>query len=247
MSGKQRVELQPRDYRILRHVARYRLTIREALRRHILGGTDPGSLLQRLRRGGYLKERTGNEGFPERVSYYQLTEAGASAVGASPNFSKRIGARVLHECLALLWVGCLEPRRRVRLVRPEVERLLAAELSPPLKAYPHCLDLGGKRRVLLQAYVPKPGANPNGVVQGVEKRLRKSRTQPDLAFPMREKDYGVLVLVDERPVIKGIKARLGKRGILQDNHVVVAFAPSPSNIARVLRELRTNSEGESAA
>src|SRR5262245_34113663 len=149
-----------RDALILEHIGRYRLTLREVLR-VAFAIANPGNVLQRLRNAGLVRERTG---LPGRLSYYQLTEAGAGD-GIPLERTKPLGERALGYHLAVLTFCFFGRDRRRRLERYELEHLFGAE-TPLVDQVAYCLDPEGVTpRRLWRIYAPGPRTTSGKVLK----------------------------------------------------------------------------------
>ena len=99
----------PQRLAILRHVARYGITLRPVLDRLFYGNRDGASAEQvaYLKREGLIhvvENAIGEVHTPQtRYSYYYLTTAGARQLGASPYVTRKRGGLALARNLAFLW------------------------------------------------------------------------------------------------------------------------------------------------
>lgn len=234
-------EHEERNLRVLRHIGRYRLTLRETLSRLFLDGREAGNLVQHLRAEGLVRARSrrDGEGLPKGISYYQLTAKGTRAAGFKDESRARPLAQAeLHKALSVLWFCCMRKQRRDRLEGDELARLFGLEELPaPLRGHPHCRDLNWKHPVLHQAYVPSPSALLENVARGVSRRINKARAEPCLQSLLANRSYGILVLIDEPGRRKAIKERLGQLHLHEAARVTLAQAPSPQTLADALSTL----------
>lgn len=111
------MQITERDTDILRHVARYRLTTSEVLRRQYFPTAKPGGEKNVLRRltGDYLQARPL---YGKRV-YYQLTAAAARTLGESEEHSLPHGPQALVRLYGTLAFCCLGARARMVFTRAE--------------------------------------------------------------------------------------------------------------------------------
>ena len=234
----------PRERKVLRHIGRYKITLRAALSHLFLEGRDPGNLVQALKDKKLILERSrakGN-GMPNGVSFYQLTAQGALAAGYEKERARELSNDIdPHESLAVLWSCCMNDRaRRDRLEVSELRKLFAADQLPtPLWRHPCCRDQRGERPVLLQAYVPGLNTLLENRVRGVLRRLKAAKRVEGLAALMDSRSFGLLVLVDEPARRRALRDRIGKLGIQRWARVSIELAPSPCNAAPMLREWRS--------
>ncbi len=113
------IRLEERDFDILRHVGRYKLTVVEALER--MPFFDQGSphaakeALRRLRNGGYLKSET----LYRTRRYYHLTRAAANVLDEHPSLANPLTEEPKVRAFAMLSYCCL--------CEPTQEKLTLAE------------------------------------------------------------------------------------------------------------------------
>ncbi|MDZ4686581.1 MAG: hypothetical protein SH850_16040 [Planctomycetaceae bacterium] len=118
--------LQERDYEILEHVRRYRLTTPEVLHQLFFDDSDRNAVTKvtsRLCLHEFLKSHPLYAGY----SYYSLGRRGAKVVGLSPIKAGPLGPQAKYREYGTLAFCCRQPVRR--------ERLLASEF---LKRHPDC-------------------------------------------------------------------------------------------------------------
>ena len=124
--------LTERDEEILKHVARYRLTTTEALRRLFFPDAKPGGEKNVLRRltGEYLQPQPL---YGKRV-YYQLTPAAAKTLGETEESATPFGPQALVRLYGVLAFCCLG-----KTVRPVFTR---TEFIQAFSQFADLLDLG---------------------------------------------------------------------------------------------------------
>jgi hypothetical protein len=126
------MQITERDEDILRHVARYRLTTSEVLRRLYFASAKPGGEKNVLRRltGDYLQPRPL---YGKRV-YYQLTPAAAMTLGESEESAAPLGPQALVRLYGTLAFCCLG-----KTLKPVFTR---AEFLQAFPGFADRLDLG---------------------------------------------------------------------------------------------------------
>jgi hypothetical protein len=118
--------LQDRDYEILAHVRRYRLTTPEVLHRLFFDDSDRNAVTKvtsRLCLHDFLQSHPLYAGF----TYFSLGRRGAKVVGLSPTKAGPLGPQAKYREYGTLAFCCLQPTPR--------ERMLAADF---LKQHPDC-------------------------------------------------------------------------------------------------------------
>lgn len=219
-----------RDAAILEHIGRYRLTLRDVLR-DVFTIKHPGNVLQRLRAAGLITER---RGLPGRLSYYQLTEAGAGE-GIPLERTKPIGERALGYHLAVLGFCLFGPVRRTRLERYELEHLVGSDM-PLVDQVAYCLDPAASRpRRLWRIYAPGPRTSPVRVVKALRAEMHALADRSAvLRAWMEHRRFAWTVAVDSAPRLLAIKKALGPSKLLETAHVDVLEVVSLRTIAATL-------------
>jgi hypothetical protein len=222
--------LTERDQAVLAHIGRYRVTLREVLRR-VFNLPSPGNLTQRLRAQGYIRERRTLEG---RLSYYQLTEAGA--LDRVPlDRAKAFKPRALAQHLAVLCYCHLDGVRRERLEEAELDELHGA-VTPSARHVPYCLELGPDRRRLYRVFVPGPNIQPLRFVKSLRAACHTSRSAAgDLPRALAARAFGFAVLADTAPRQVALRDAIRASRLLEQAHIVVHHAPGPTTIMSYLR------------
>jgi len=246
------MQLPPRYQAVLRHVARYRLTLRAVIGKLLLPATGepPPSLLEERRsQGGNVLVRLTSYGllnhhhhkskeFPPlagNVPYFTLTPAGAKAVGAPADRAEELGkmlfgTEALETHLATLWFACMQREQRHRLEPAEM-----ASLFGPQKFFenvPHCLahDSDGYR--IYRIYV----ASTN--IAGAIGNLRKQAAgllDREVIRDWLPSDYGICVLAAEERMCLDLQHALERSELHDQVHCQVSLAPSTATLRDALR------------
>jgi hypothetical protein len=127
-----------RDRQIVEHVARYRLTTVEVLRRIVIRGLSANAvskIANRLCDSGLLQKFT----LLHPTRYYLLGELGAKSLGIGTHRTIPLGPQSLPMEYAVLAYSALSKQPRKRLTSSEV-RTLCPWLPAALVESPHCLD-----------------------------------------------------------------------------------------------------------
>jgi hypothetical protein len=227
------------DEAILNHIGRYRLTLREVLA-DAFGLKHPGNILQRLRDAGLIVERRGTDdcGLPGRVSYYQLTAAGACDRVSSER-ARPMKPEALRQHLAVLWYCHFGTSPAVRLEESQMQDLFGA-VAPNARQVAYCLgdDAGTKR--LLRVHVPGEAVPAARVVKTVHAIVSElARTDGEVASWVAAQTLGVLVLADSPERTALIEAAVTASELRRIAHVAVAAAATPRTLLRLLTARRT--------
>ena len=225
----------PRDEQILRHVARHRLTIRPVLQRLFFKSPDAaGNVVARLLKAGLLESSK----FPDGFSYYQLTEAGARAIGLSepPRVRDEHSA---HAALAALWFCSMDESPRLLLTGAEEQELLGVNAPGAM----HCIQPAGEWSVLHELYIPGPGTSEDNVVDRLKKRVEERRKDRLLRDWIASRNLGFAVLVDKEDRRKTLKNRIGKAELRRFTSIVVELAPGPATLRAFLHDRNGRNSG----
>lgn len=202
------MDLTDRQQGILRHLARYEITLRPVLDRLFYDGRRDGCEpdLQALSQQGYLASQA--NAIPEPTdpstlySYYHLTRKACRAIGASESRCRNKGGESLSRALAFLWFCVMKDRRRHRLETRELADIFGvdstfhlvrgAPAALKLHGY-HCLDQepSGRFRVL-NLYATK--TSPTETLRELRKRIEEVRQVEVLEQALEAHEYGFAVL-----------------------------------------------------
>jgi hypothetical protein len=138
--NKMKPRLRGRHRKVLEHVARYRMTIIEALCRTVLPGLSPNAvskIVNRLCRSGHLKKYT----LLHPVKYFVLDKVGVNLLGAAMRAkgTTPLGPQSLPTEYAILVYATLGKRPRIRQTTAEV-LAQCPWLETALAESPHCKD-----------------------------------------------------------------------------------------------------------
>ena len=227
--------MEPRDKKILRHVARYRVTLRRVLdERFFPSSSGCGNVLARLLRTHYLLARPG---LPRRLRYYQLSAKGAGVVGAPQSRTAPFGAQALREALAILWHCNLATQptgvvRRRRLEVSELERLTKASMGSGPS--PHLLEEAEGHR-LFRVTVPSPSTKASSIVRGASIWMERTKRKAELRPWLESGAYAFLILADSG---REQEIRAATQRARLPFTALVSSVPSPTSIGEALHEHR---------
>lgn len=228
-----------RDVAILDHIGRYRLTLRDVLV-EAFALENPGNVLQRLRDAGLIVER---RGLPGRVSYYQLTAAGACD-RVSPERARPMKPDALRTHLAVLWHCHFGQHPAVRLEEPQLRDLFGPQ-APPGKQVAYCLADYGDRKRVLRVLVPGdavPAARVAKTVAAV--RLDLARAGGDVAAWTLAGALGILVLADSPERAARLERAVAETDVSYNTFVAVEPAATPGTLLRFLTDRRRDYRGD---
>lgn len=177
-----------RDDRILRHIARYRVSTREAISKRFFEGGNPGNVIQRLLREGRIVSR---RGLPDNARFYQIAPKEAIARGVPLNRAKPFGPAALATHLTLLWYCALHPDGidRGRMERSDLREFFE-ERAP---TGDHCVEWTEPIRIV-NPLVPRLTTPPRKVIARVAERAETSAAIPRVRSLSASGQYAVAVL-----------------------------------------------------
>ena len=227
----------PSQERILRHIARYALSLRPVLDGLFYDGRTNGceSDLSQLREQKLITTVENAVADPEeprtRFSYYQLTKAGAKAVGASEYRGKSQGGQAVARSLAFLWFCCVKKPRRHRIIGTELAAIFGEQIfvsdggKKPRLLLPgfHCLDKTAASYRVLHLYAPKTSVADTTVE--LNKRLHDIRQLPVVNQAIVDRQYAFAVLAETIPQRDALRANLEKTFARDPINFVVTCSP----------------------
>lgn len=229
----------PRQGAILRHIARYALTVRPVLDALFYDGV-PNACERDLVQLRSLKLITAVENAVadstdprSRFSYYQLTKSGSKSIGASEYRGKALGGQAVTRYLAFLWFCCLKRPRRHRIGVAQLIQIFGEEILPLnscnkrdllLPGF-HCLDKTELSYRVLHLYAPKTSVNDTATE--IRKRLREARRLPVIAQAIVDRSYGFAVLAETIEQRDALRSHLAKSFASDPTSIVVAVSPGP--------------------
>ena len=204
-----RSKLVDRDYDILEHLKRYRLTVRETLRDELFEGSELNAVSKvtsRLEDGGFLRSHP----LDEKRKYWTFGPEACALFGVPPQKSQPLGPQALVEELGTLLFCLGGATRRHRLTVAEVGRLFPGVAAAKLRSSRYYLDYGADDAANAQprlGLIRVDGGGPPAhvvrkLVQDVEKR--------------REVPAARALIVDGRFVIAVVTAHPAKCDEIRD-------------------------------
>jgi len=202
------VVITPRREAILRHTARYGVTLRPVLERLFYADSDRGceSDLSELRKAKLLHVVKNAIPDPKnqktKYSYYYLSRQAAVELGVPASRANQPGPAALARNLSILWYCCMREVRSHLLEDAELEELLAdpdagkptgGEKNVP-KGY-YCVSSVDKCR-LLSIY--KTSTTVPDILTELRKRISQARKVPAIDSAIKHRQLAFLVLVESR-------------------------------------------------
>jgi len=210
--------LTPKQIAILRHIARYQISVRPAINQVFFNDNSNGcaqalAALKKYKLIESHKHGVADAADPKsRFTFYNLTTTGTRLIGVTSSRGKPPGPTSIPRSLAILWHCCMRTHQSHRLEAREVRSIFFPEetshddVDQKLDGF-HCLSPGPKYQVW-NTKVPKAALAET--VSELKKLASSAREIPQLAEGIALKRYGYLVLVESREVQKQLIAELAK-------------------------------------
>lgn len=214
---------QSRRDAILRHIARYGLTLRPILERLYYRNHEKAldRDLDRMKEYGWISVIPNAVAEPiepqTRYSYYQLATAGARRIGVPKSRARALGGEALTRNLAFLWYCFMTSQRRHRLNEQDLVDLYghanvfaeAARGKEELRIRGfHCLDRNADRYRVLNLYAPRTTV-ADAVVE-LRKRIRDLQSISVVAEAMMAQRYGFALLTESSELRNQLREELAK-------------------------------------
>lgn len=186
---------------ILRHVARYRVSVRPVVERLFFQSRDSKNALEQLRRDSLIDVVP--RALKNNQSYYHLTTEGAKAIGAPASLAAPPGGAALGRDLKILYFCNMATSLRERVPDTDLQELFQPDESP---TGDHCLARRGDGMCLFRVYVPT--TDPASALRQIRDLTRDVRQHPVLSR-WRETDmYALAVLVESPPYAADLLTKL---------------------------------------
>ena len=160
-----------RDYEILDHLARYRLTTRDVLHQLFFDDSEPNAVTKvtsRLTLHGFLNKY---ELAPGR-NYFVMGPESARIMGVSPKKCKPIGPQSLPKEYATLIFCCLQEPKRERLKVGELSQKFPDLLARKIDNSHYYLDRAEDEAVRLAFLRVDQGGTPDHIARKCEKDIQ---------------------------------------------------------------------------
>ncbi len=181
-----------RDEQILRHIGRYRISIRAVIERLYFRGATSDHVLRRLSEESRICVHKGV--IPGGLSYYQLTLRETRRLGLPDTRARQDKTKVLRRELAVLWFCCMADRERLRLDHAEFKRLGPAKIW----AAPHIAETSGPDTFIYRLYMPSPGTKDDRFIDILRADAFDAVHDVLIAGWTSAGRYGFAVLVENR-------------------------------------------------
>ena len=226
----------PKDDEILRHIGRYRLSIRPVMDRVFFPDVASGcrNAIDRLHQQGLVRSRrlVG----PHR--YYQLTPRGAEG-RVSVYRTEPLRAQAIQNSLGVLWFCFMSERLRRRLETLE----LAGTFEDPPGGL-HCTEAGDEP-CLYRVRVLSRKTRVATLLPDLREYIRKAGEKPSskLAVWLRSRHYGFAVLA-ERGRIEQVNMAIDRTRLGAYARIIVEEVPGPQSIGETLHGRRISENAE---
>jgi hypothetical protein len=230
-----------KKYRVLRHIARYRLTIRAVLDRKFFGNVPDKchNTVQDLLGQALISQRSiGNH------SYYELTPKGALEIGLQPKSIRPVGSKI-RDHLAILWY-CHMTRPHRELVSPD--RLREYFPNTRIQA-PHCVGptRADKPPCLYRVRLAGPNASDSSLIKSLREYFNDAMSPYSEIRPLLlRRLYGYAILCHSNERIQYLHKTVQRKGLStvvdrgRHHQVALQFVlvPGPENLGVTIHGVR---------
>lgn len=223
--------MQERDLKILRHIARYRVSTRAVMAHLFFQDGNSDHVIQRLLEEGRIKSYPG---LPGGLSHYQLTlqEARRLSVPQHRAFPHR--AAGLREALSVLWFSCMTEKKRLRLERKEIGELFGRGRG---FGKPHVAEQTEAGNVIYRIYAPGPNSRNDYRLRTLREECRIVLEHPKLAQWTLAGAFRFALLVETPGRLERMRTLIQKSAPWPVQ-IHLELVPSTSDLTNKIRELR---------
>ncbi len=247
--------LKPRELALLRHVALYRLTLRDVVARHFPPDATPlsdgqawndrksaaGTILNRLIKEGFLNHHHQQSAdfppLPGNVPYFTLSLQGAHEIGTSEERAEIPGKRVfgpaalgLH--LAALWHATMYQQPRHRLEPAELFQLFEKHNS--FVNVPHCIAREDHGYRINRIYVVSRRAA--GIMSALRRKISQLTNIAAVRPWVTGRDFGIVVLAPDADYCQDIQNLIARAKLNEEIELSVGLGPAPETIRDALNK-----------
>jgi hypothetical protein len=219
-----------RDDNILRHIGRYRVSMRPIIAHRYFTDGNCDHVIQRLLEEERIKSYSG---LPGGLSYYQLTRQEALRLQVPTNRCHPHRARSLREALAVLWFCCMTGKNRRRLDRKEIAKVFGRGRGLGM---PHCAELD-KEGVIYRVYAPGPNSRNDYRIRTLREECRIVMEHPRMAPWALARTFRFAILVETPGRLERMRTLLEKQGPWPIQ-IHLELIPGVGELANKFRELR---------
>ncbi|WP_152099795.1 hypothetical protein [Lacipirellula parvula] len=210
---------------ILRHIARYQVSLRPVIDRKFFNGKSGGcgkaiadlktQKLIESKEHGIADAKNSKANF----TLYHLSLSATRLVGATARRANAPGPTAIPRSLAILWYCCMRKTPSYRLEAREVKQVFLPGVGGSTRKdgkIPgfHCLSPGPEFHI---SNVSVPKASLAETVSELKKNVRNAREIPELAEAIALKRYRYLVLVESSEMCDQLRVALsqtiGQQGV----------------------------------
>jgi hypothetical protein len=197
-----------RDEEILRHVARYRVTTTESLRRIFFPDSKPGSEKNVLRR--LIGEHLQSQPLYSKKVYYQLTQNAAKALGESEECATPFGPQALVRLYGVMAFCCLANTQRQVFTKAEfIQKFTSFGELLDLGQNHFYLDYDGKTARLGQIIVDQ-GGEYQRLINKCRRLIERGREFPGFQEIISNELFVIAIVLTENSKREMLYAQLRK-------------------------------------
>lgn len=237
MGVRDMVDASNQSERILDHIGRYRISLREVISRRYLDGADSGNVIKKLVKDGTIvaRDRASGNHLPGGLTYYQLTAQGARKAQFPISRTKPMGG-MIPQYLAYLWFCCMGSNKR-ELMSPELLRR-CIQNTPDAKSGHYAVQKTENGTMFYRLfYLGK--SKDTYALKNVTEAFAGAMDHPELSILLKQKLFRPTILVNQEGRKKALRT-LFKQKLTgpQIQAVKIEVVPSIENLNRALHEFR---------
>lgn len=199
-----------RDYDILEHLARYRLTTREVLHRLFFSDSELNAVTKvtsRLTEHGFLNKYP----LAPARNYFVIGPTAAKLFGVSPKKCKPIGPQALPQEYATLLFCCMQPVRRERLLVSQMQEKFPDLLARKIDNSHYYLDQDQNSAIRLAYLRVDQGGTRDHIARKCEKDIQDRKSIGSFRNLIETDRFMITVLTARDEKAKLIRETLAKR------------------------------------
>jgi DNA-binding MarR family transcriptional regulator len=228
--------MEEKDELIIRHIARYTISLRKVIESLYFDGGSASSAINRLIRSGLVQRNT--QALDGNYSYYQLTKKGCGLLTTPVNKARPRDEKGLAQDIAALWFCCMNELSRKRLSNDELKTLFGAPKGG--NVIHAAQDASDNDTAVFRLFIPGETTRARPFVASLKKAAHEAIGDEKLLRWIERGTYRFAVLVhDERKKAELLKTI--EKEEFPELRILIDVAPTPSTMRQFIAPDR---EGE---
>lgn len=223
--------------RVLDHIGRYRISLRDVISKRYLEGGDSANIIKKLVQDGLIvaRDRASGHHLPGGLTYYQLTTQGARKAEFPISRTKPLTS-TLPQYLAFLWFCCMDSKRRELISSELLNRCIQ---HPPDAASGHYAIQKTENGPMFYRLFYLGKSKDSYAIKNVSEAFDSAQEHPELSILIKRKLFRPTILVNQLGRKKALRTLFNQK--LTGQHiqaVKIDVVPSIENLTRALHEFR---------